>query len=48
MRRHNRLEQTKTYIRNQQEHHRLRTFQEEYLEFLREYEVPYDERYIWS
>jgi REP element-mobilizing transposase RayT len=42
------LEQVKTYIRNQQEHHRLRTFQEEFLEFLREYEVPFDERYIWS
>lgn len=42
------LEQVKTYIRKQQEHHRVRTFQEEYLEFLRENNVPYDERYIWS
>ncbi len=29
------------------EHHRVRTFQEEYLELLREYKVPFDERYIW-
>jgi hypothetical protein len=42
------VHQVKTYIRNQQEHHRFRTFQEEYLEFLREYQVPFDERYIWS
>jgi hypothetical protein len=41
-------EQVKNYIRNQHEHHRLRSFQEEYLDFLREYEVSYDERYIWS
>lgn len=40
--------QVKAYIRDQQEHHRLRTFQEEYIEFLREYQIPYDERYIWS
>jgi putative transposase len=36
------------YKRDQQEHHRARTCQEEYLEFLREYQVPYNERYIWS
>ncbi len=35
------------YIKGQAEHHRKRTFQEEYLDFLREYHVPYDERYLW-
>jgi hypothetical protein len=30
------------------EHHRQRTFQEEYLEFLRENQIPYDERYLWT
>ncbi len=42
------VDQVREYIRNQMEHHRMRTFQEEYLEFLREYRVPYDERYIWG
>ena len=36
------------YIQNQREHHRRKTFQEEYLEFLRENNVEYDERYIWG
>jgi REP element-mobilizing transposase RayT len=36
------------YIQNQREHHRRKTFQEEYLEFLRENNVEYDERYLWG
>ena len=35
------------YIARQEEHHRKRTFQEEYLEFLKESGVEYDERYLW-
>lgn len=38
----------KRYIANQQEHHRTVTFQEEFLRFLHEYNVPYDERYVWG
>jgi putative transposase len=36
------------YIRNQDEHHRLKTFQAEYLEFLKENEVKYDEQYLFD
>jgi putative transposase len=36
------------YIQSQIEHHRRRTFQEEYLEILHQYQVPYDERYLWT
>src|SRR5437867_675686 len=36
------------YIKNQKEHHKTKTFQEEYLEFLREYGIEYDERYLWD
>ena len=36
------------YVGRQEEHHRRRTFQEEYREFLRKYKVPYDERYVWD
>jgi REP element-mobilizing transposase RayT len=35
------------YIRNQKEHHRKQSFQEELITFLRKYKIPYDERYIW-
>jgi hypothetical protein len=36
------------YIRNQREHHRKKTFQEEYLEFLHADGIEYDERYLWG
>ena len=36
------------YIKNQKEHHRNKTFQEEFLEFLNKYQMSYDERYIWD
>jgi REP element-mobilizing transposase RayT len=42
------LDDVVRYIANQEEHHRKRTFQEEYLEFLKRYEIEYDERYVWS
>ncbi|MDQ7778283.1 MAG: IS200/IS605 family transposase [Planctomycetota bacterium] len=36
------------YIENQSEHHRARSFKEEFLELLHRYGVPYDERYVWD
>ncbi|KXK50595.1 MAG: transposase IS200-family protein, partial [Chlorobi bacterium OLB5] len=36
------------YIENQHEHHRKKSFKEEYLTFLKKYKVEYDERYIWE
>jgi len=36
------------YIKNQRNHHRQRTFQEEYLELLKKHGVDYDERYLWG
>jgi REP element-mobilizing transposase RayT len=35
------------YIQNQEEHHKTRTFQEEYLAMLAAYQVEYDPRYLW-
>lgn len=35
------------YILGQDEHHRARCFQEEYLDFLRKGGVEYDEHYLW-
>lgn len=37
-----------TYIRNQPEHHRKMTFQEEYRKFLERHQIVYDERYVWD
>ena len=36
------------YVDTQEEHHRSRTFQEEYREFLRKHGVEYDERFVWD
>lgn len=36
------------YIRNQQEHHRKKSFQEEFIEFLNKHGIEYDENYIWK
>jgi putative transposase len=37
-----------SYIRNQPEHHRKISFQDEYRRFLDRYEIPFDERYVWD
>ena len=42
------LQRVREYIANQAEHHRQRTFQEEYLSFLERHNVAYDKRYVWD
>ena len=34
------------YIRNQEEHHKVKTFHEEYIELLKENHIDYDEKYL--
>lgn len=41
------IEAVKSYIFNQEEHHRRKTFKEEYLELLKLSGIEYDERYVW-
>ena len=36
------------YIQNQEEHHKMVTFQQEYLSFLNSSGINYDERYVWG
>ncbi|MDX1592208.1 MAG: IS200/IS605 family transposase [Balneolaceae bacterium] len=36
------------YIQNQQEHHRVRSFRDEYISLLKTHDVNYDERYIFK
>jgi REP element-mobilizing transposase RayT len=42
------LEQVVDYITRQEEHHRVMSFQEEYRNFLKNYGIEYDERYVWD
>ena len=36
------------YIQTQPEHHRRKTYQEEFLELLKAHEIEYDERYVFD
>ncbi len=41
------IEDVRKYILSQVEHHRTRTFQEEYREFMGKCGIKYDEKYLW-
>jgi putative transposase len=36
------------YIANQHEHHQRKSFKDEFRVFLKEYDVEYDERFVWD
>ena len=40
--------QVQRYIMNQEQHHRRKSFQDEFRAFLKMYEIEYDERYVWD
>jgi REP element-mobilizing transposase RayT len=42
------VEHSKRYIRNQKQHHRQMTFEDEYRTFLKRYKVGFDEQYVWD
>ncbi len=41
-------DEVEQYVRNQEEHHRLVSFQDEFRAFLHRYEIDFDERYVWD
>lgn len=45
---HSQLNTVIKYIQNQEEHHRAKTFREEYLEFLERYEINYKKEFIFD
>ena len=42
------VDAVRAYIANQREHHRKKTFQEEYRQFLQRHRIAFDERYVWD
>ena len=42
------IESVRVYIAGQEEHHRKVSFQDEFRQLLRRYEVEFDERYLWD
>ena len=45
---HSQLDGVVRYIKNQEAHHTRQTFKEEYLEFLKRFNVPYNPKYIFD
>ena len=42
------LEMVIEYIRKQEEHHRTRSFEDEFRQLLRRYNLSFDEAYVWD
>ena len=45
---HSGIGAVRDYIANQEEHHKTRSFQEEYLALLAKHEIEFDEKYLWD
>jgi len=42
------VSEVKRYIAHQEAHRKHQTFQDEYLDFLRKYDLEYNEKYLWD
>jgi len=45
---HSQIENVYNYILNQEKHHRKKTFREEYIDFLKKFNVEYDKKYLFK
>lgn len=45
---HSHIDSVYNYILNQEQHHKKKTFKEEYIEFLKKFEVEYEEKYLFE
>jgi REP element-mobilizing transposase RayT len=45
---HSQLTKVINYIQNQEEHHKIKTFREEYVEFLQAYTIDFKNEYIFK
>jgi len=42
------VDDTIAYITNQAEHHRTKTFEEEFISFLKRHSLPFDDRHVFG
>jgi len=42
------VEVVRNYIITQEQHHRVKSFKEEYIALLKKYDIEYDEKYVWD
>ncbi|HYQ56599.1 MAG TPA: IS200/IS605 family transposase [Draconibacterium sp.] len=45
---HSHIESVYNYLLNQDKHHKRKTFREEYLDFLKKFELEHDEKYLFE
>jgi len=45
---HSQIKNVYNYILNQEEHHKKKSFKEEYLDFLKKFDVDYNEKYLFD
>ena len=45
---HSQISSVYDYILNQEEHHKKRTFKEEYMELLKKFEIEFNEKYLFE
>ena len=45
---HSQIENVYNYILNQEEHHKKTTFREEYIDFLKNFRIEYNEKYLFE
>ena len=45
---HSQIENVYNYILNQEEHHKKKTFREEYIDFLKKFNVEYNNKYLFE
>ena len=45
---HSQIDAVRTYLRNQAEHHKKQTFEEEYVAFLMRHEIEFDPRFLFE
>lgn len=45
---HTQVDMIYKYVMNQKEHHKKKSFREEYLEMLKNYDIEFDESYLFE
>lgn len=45
---HSQIDNVVKYIMNQKEHHKKQTFRDEYIDFLKKFEIQYEEKYLFN
>ena len=45
---HSHIDNVYHYVLNQEEHHKKKTFRQEYIDFLKKFEIEYDEKYLFD